>query len=296
MRSAISITLWSFCLWLAIDGLPFLRTFLAISIIYLLGVVRAERETREGIDTAWRLIERTLSMAMGIGIFLVMRYVAAVVVGIYPIDTYEALNSGGILKGILPGRGVPIPVAFEVLFAMVGGQVTYLWARAKNPHKMPVRIVIVVALLFVGLQKTVPNYTATLPTWQAVGTNLVQHGWLGASAKGARVLLFGQPTPKAQKTTATSSVAPATQVAEERLVLVYEGITPCSTWIGYRAQIWGSGPDFLVRFPGVTNPVLYSRGHYTAPDGVTFGETVFTAADPAKPVNIQVLRKITVRK
>lgn len=105
-----------------------------------------------------------------------------------------------------------------------------------------------------------------------------------AKAEAAKVVA----AQKATNTPTASSV--------EALVLAFEGVTPCSTQIAYRAQIWGDGPDFWVQFPGVKDPVLYGRGKFTAPSGVETGETFFKAVDPAKPVVIQVYKKVTVQK
>ncbi len=109
------------------------------------------------------------------------------------------------------------------------------------------------------------------------------------SAKGAKEKKTAKEKATVEYAVAHPSTAPTTPV--EALVLMYEGITPCSTKIDYRAQIWGDGPDFWVQFPGFKNPILYTRGKFMAPDEVEIGETFFKAADPARPVVVRVYKK-----
>ena len=103
---------------------------------------------------------------------------------------------------------------------------------------------------------------------------------------------------RSRTTTTTAPVAAAAPAAQQQmidaLVLMAECAPPCSVDIQWRAQIWGDGPDFWVRFPGVKDPVRYSRGKFTAPDGVEFGKTSFEAADPARPVVVRVYKIISV--
>ena len=124
-----------------------------------------------------------------------------------------------------------------------------------------------------GVKKTI---------WAAIPKDrLIPRAW-GA----AREILFGAPAPAEPEKKSAAEATPAAETGA--LVLRHECNVPCSTVIDYRAQIWGDGEDFLVRFPGVADPVLFSRGKYTAPDGVQFGEVSFELADPAQPVTVRV--------
>ena len=95
--------------------------------------------------TAWGWVRAAGNVAMGVIIFLTLRFLAAGVLGLYPIDTYGAMNDAGGLYGILPGHDVSKSDHVEIVFAMVAGQITVMWV--KGTHKLPVRVVIVTSLL-----------------------------------------------------------------------------------------------------------------------------------------------------
>ena len=92
--------------------------------------------------------------------------------------------------------------------------------------------------------------------------------------------------------------ATSTEVVEA-LVLRYQGITPCSTMINYRAKVrWGERRPMRIKFSGVDTPVDFpGEGAFKAPAGVTFGTNFFTSLDPTNlHFKVQVYEKITVRK
>ncbi len=106
--------------------------------------------------------------------------------------------------------------------------------------------------------------------------------------EGAQKKAQQEVSPPSAQQQAISTQTTQTEV----LQLMKECVTPCSTYINYKAQIWGDGPDFWVTFCGVKNPVLYSHGKFMAPDGVKVGETFFKATNPKQPVTIRIYRKI----
>lgn len=272
--------------WLLKEGfeIPFFNTFVAIATIYVMNVVMTEMKT--GVQTSWAWIKNAGKVAMGIIIFLALRFIIGWVIDLHPPETYRTvMDSPGRLKGILFGQNTPQAtmrvVMFEILFAFVAGGLTVAWAQGKK--RGLVGGIFAVSLLIVSMQIALPTYAKTWPSREMVSTNLVEHGVWGVTKGGIGGLLFGRDTK--------SSPLPSTATSTTLLVLRYEGVTPCSTRIDYRAQIWGDGPDFLVQFPGIENPILFGRGKFTAPDGVKVGETFFKAADPTQPVTIRVYER-----
>src|SRR3989344_2815099 len=81
---------------------PFLTPFIALGIIFLTQVVFTEM--RIGVDKTWAGMKLAGNMVMGVVIFLALRFLAAGVLGLYPIDTYGVINNSGGLQEILPGR------------------------------------------------------------------------------------------------------------------------------------------------------------------------------------------------
>ncbi len=101
---------------------------------------------------------------------------------------------------------------------------------------------------------------------------------------------------KAEETNLTNSVSPATMTTEA-LVLTYEGYTPCSVNIDYRAKIQRYGRPLTVKYPGIVQPITYSGESDTnAPPGVWSGEFFFTSPDHDHPhILVRVYKKIQVQ-
>lgn len=251
--------------------IPFLTTFITLGVIYAMNILFTEM--RVGVMTAWQWTKNAGSMAMGVVIFLALRFLAAKIIGLYPIDSYGEIDYAEGFYGILPAHDVSNVILWEVMFAFVGGGMSVAWANGKN--RGTIGMIFGVSLIILTFQIALPKYVATWPNRDDVSNNLASNGVVGASARGVWTFLFGGTT--------------STQ--EGALVLRYECATPCKADIRWPAQIWGDGPDFWVQFPGVRKPVLYSRGKFEAPAGVEMGETSFRAADPKKPVIVRVYER-----
>ena len=222
--------------------------------------------------TAWGWVRAAGNVAMGVIIFLTLRFLAAGVLGLYPIDTYGAINDAGGLYGILPGHDVSKVIMWEVVFAMVAEHIMVMWV--KGTHKLPVRVVIVTSLLVLGLQIAVPDYTNTWASRSDVSTTLEHNGVVGAAAKGTWVFLFGKPTPKP---TATPLSAPAPTHASRPPIVT--ATTPASIRADYHFRIEADGPIW-VQYPG-EKPVLFTpgKGFQQLPQPREPGEKVFTASN-----------------
>ena len=108
-----------------------------------------------------------------------------------------------------------------------------------------------------------------------------------------------QEAKKAAARAATNSAPPATVATVEALVLMYEGYTPCSTKIDYRARIcWGERRPLQIKFPGIDKPIEFpGEGAFKAPSNVTSeAETEFVSADTNNlHFKVQVYKKIRIQ-
>lgn len=259
----------------AVFDFPFFKIFCGLMLIYVTHVLLAEKEMKTAAETLWGWIKTLGQVFQGMVIFLILRIFVGSLLGLPPIGSYRALAQGGV-SGVISGYNTPVVLLFELAFAVVAGGLTSDYVKGKG--KMLVNAVFVISLVVFFFQLRLPKYSATFPSWEEIDEKLATNGGVALLSKAQ-----GTPTaPEAAKPVKT----------EEVLVLRFEGITPCQTRINFPAQIWGDGPDFWAQFPGVKDPVLYSRGKFTAPDGVTSdADTAFTAKTPEQPAVIRVYER-----
>lgn len=260
-------------------GVPLLSTFIALGIIFITHIVMTEMGT--GATTAWGWVKSMGNVAMGVVIFLALRFLAAKAMGLYPIETYGVINDSGGLQWILPGRDISSWILWEICFAMVAGQVTAMWVR--GTHKLPVRMVIVGSLAILTLRIAYPRYIDSWATREEVSTTLIDHGVVGASAKGVWVLMFGRPTPSAPTPAGRPvSYAPATPIAE------CSANPTCSLHVGWDTKIKTGDRPVLVKFHGKTEwiPLSGRRDDKFTLDQFSPGEAQFVSPD-STPVQVQ---------
>ena len=254
-----------------------------IHYVYVMGVVKAQMAVvGTGVGAVWRWIKNSRNVLAGVAVFLVLRFLAGKVLGLYPIDTYGAIDSSKDPYGILLGKNTPEIILWEITFAMVAGQLTKMWVTGTN--KTPVRVIIVIALFILTwrwiLPLALPELYSTLPSGSDVDKGL---------AKKSKSF-FSPPPPS----TNTPPATVATAKPVETLVLMYEGITPCSIDIQYRAKIRTDGDPLLIKFTGVAEWFPHpGKGAVDGPKGVQAGETKFVSADTNRPnVKVWVYKKI----
>jgi len=178
-------------------GIPVITTFIALLIIYVTHLVMTEMKS--GMTTTWGWMKSLGNVAMGLVVFLAIRFLAAKALGLYPIETYGAIDAAGGLRWILPGHDISTVILWEICFAMVAGQITVMWA--KGTHRMPVATIIVMSLVILTLRIAYPKYVDSWATRDEVSNTLIDHGVVGSSARGLYIFLFGRPTPPAPEPT-----------------------------------------------------------------------------------------------
>ena len=261
-------------------SVPFMTTFLAIGVIYLMHVVAAELGT--GVTTAWRGARLAGNMAIAIVIFLALRFIAGDVVGLYPIDTYGVINNSGGLYGILPSRDISKVILWEVLFAFVAGCMAVSWARGTN--RGIVGTIFAISLAILTLQIAFPTYTSTFPSRRSVDQKLATRGFWG-------VVWDARPWyPTSSSTTAPITPTPTLQAPvndEPVLVPRYECDTdmPCSTTISWPFRISKSGGKSLTVTVNDGPPVTYGPGNFSPPE--VFGKYEFSTPKD-QPVHVWV--------
>ena len=215
-------------------AIPFLTTFITLGIIYVMHVVLTEMGP--GAETAWAWTKLAGNVGIGIVIFIALRFIGAQVVGLYPIDTYRALDSGG-LYGILPAHDVSKAVAFEILFAFVAGGLSVAWVKGKRGV---VGAIFGISLAIVVLQAATPKYAATWPNRDQVSTNLINHGLVGAPLKGVWVAAFGTPEVKTNRASTNPATTPVhTPVWSEKTLKIPPGGFSVTLYRGWRVHPLG---------------------------------------------------------
>jgi hypothetical protein len=270
----------------AVLPISFTTMFISILVIYSIHVVWGQIGSQ--ITTVWGWIKSTRHAAAGVVIFLALRYIIAQVIGLYPIDTYHSLDSGGILKGILPGRDVPKTIMFESLFALVAGGITVAWAQ-EGKYRWFINGVLGFSLLVVILQITCPKYVAKWPNWDRISANLDENGFGGTMMKGTKYIIAGRPAPK--PTPAQTAAAITTKAT----VLRFDGFTPCKPPIDFVFELDTQGDPISLKFPSVPAPLEYcGKGTINAPTNRTSGAVFITSLDPAKQARVRIWEVVTV--
>jgi hypothetical protein len=276
-------------------GVPFLSTFLAVGIIYLMHVLMTELGT--GFNNAVSWVRRAGNIALGVAIFLALRFLAAKVLGLYPVDTYTTLDDSGGLYWVLGGKNISSWILWEVMFAFVAGKLVVLWARGQDKW---VGAIFVTSLIILSVQIAWPEVINALPKRKSVATAIVEevsaHGIVGGGARGAWVVAFGPGKAKPTATT-TPSVSPSgTEITDH-----IEGVTPVEielfqtygyTWV-WKAEIKdGKEEPLRTKFP--TGEVIdYGDGNcHPGPPAPGVGRFSYTFTDPRDEANGHVKFRI----
>ena len=262
-------------------GVPILTTFITVGIIYLTHVLWIELGT--GIRTAWSGTRLVANLALGVVVFLALRYLFGGLIGLYPIDTFETINGSGGLYGILPSRDIPRAVMVEVLFAFVAGGLVVAWAQDRA--KRVVNMIFVGSLAILSLQIALPKYTDTFPSRDEVSTTLVNKGVVGATFKGVGALMFGKSGEQAgdNPSTPAQTVIQTVYVGKTdksfRNADYARGCIPLTLKDDFKPLFFGRG-SFVIEAPWGTDTVRRG-GHWKPKAGRIGGQFKFCHPDPA---------------
>ncbi len=236
-----------------------------------------------GVKNSWTAAKIAIRTAIGMVIFITLRFLAAKLLGIYPADTFDTIDNSGGFSWILVGHDISTYVLWEMTFALVAGQVVIDWIDRTN--KKVAKAFIVIGFLILSLVIGIPKYANSWPDRDTVGSTLVEKGVLGALWSGGRVFLVGKPAPAPPPPPrpAESYSAPAT------LGQFPDRVTPCEIYVGKELRdLYTDGDPVYVLPPNEprSNAVLYSgHGHLVLklPNGKGIGKWGFWSANTAKP-------------
>ncbi len=160
------------------------------------------------------LLRKWLGVAIGcivgVSIFLILRYIAAKYLGIYPIQTVSAIRQAHGLKGIAGGTNVPSPVLFEVLFAIVFGGLAIAWVKG---HRFLVSAIFLLALIVVTLEVSFKEYHDTFMNRDETAHELATKGVVG-TIKGTVPKELLSDNTSAPATTNAATAASTTTVVK----------------------------------------------------------------------------------
>src|SRR6185369_13259593 len=271
---------------------PFFTTFLTLSIIYVLHVVRAEMG--KGVDTLGKWAVNAGKVVMGVVIFLALRFLAAKATGLYPIGTYGEIDDAGGLFGILPSKNISNIILWEIVFAFVAGQITVMWV--KKTHKTPVRAVIVASLVILTIQLTFPT-TKVWPSKDEAAKNIEEVGTVGATLKAGWKFAFGKIGQSKPASTNSPASLPTTATLTKATVLRFDGFTPCEPPIQFAFELDTQGDPISLKFPGVDRTLEYSgKGTINAPTNRLSGPVNITSLDPQKQARVRIWEVVTIRQ
>ena len=148
------------------------------------------------------------------------------------------------------------------------------------------------------MSTTTPTPTPTSGNNNAGASAMVQSApvwiWalLGAVIIGGIILLRSCGGDKTSSTQPTNSL-PATV---EALVLTYEGITPCSSFVGWSYKVRTDGHPLRIKYKGCEWVERPSEGNFEAPKTFEPGDALFASPDLLHPnVRVQVYKKIQIQ-
>ncbi|KKQ20800.1 MAG: hypothetical protein US33_C0012G0013 [Parcubacteria group bacterium GW2011_GWC1_36_9] len=96
----------------------------------------------------------------------------------------------------------------------------------------------------------------------------------------------------------TSSTQPTNSLPAtvEALVLTYEGITPCSSFVGWSYKVRTDGHPLRIKYKGCEWVERPSEGNFEAPKTFEPGDALFASPDLLHPnVRVQVYKKIQIQ-
>lgn len=148
----------AFLVALALKGLlgaPIALTFGVLALLVVVQIVQARFGSE--LDQAKRWGRLALSVVIGFGIFLGLRILAGAFVGVPLRDSYEAWGSIGGLSGLLQAKTVPLMLRFELLFLLVAGALSVLFARGHAAARRLVWAVFVGMFAVTAIQLVAPR-------------------------------------------------------------------------------------------------------------------------------------------
>jgi hypothetical protein len=145
-------------------------------ILFLFALQYFQAKLTGGIATALKLGRIALNTALGLAIFLALRFLAAKSLGIYPAVTDEVLHNSGGLYLILFGKDISNWILWEMSFMFVAGGLTIAFVRGKGMARWIVGTIFVVSLIALTIQVSFPKYSVTYPSKADLDTELARNG------------------------------------------------------------------------------------------------------------------------
>jgi hypothetical protein len=290
-RSIVSCVLVA-ALSKAVFDLPFFKVFFALLLIYATQVLLAEKEMKDGVEKIWTWLSEKLPMALkGFALFLVLRIIVGAVLGLPPIESYQAWKSGGA-RGLLTGLNTSEVLLFEVLFACVAGGLTSAYVH--KSARVIINVTLIVALAVVMFRRGLPGYTASLPNQEEVEVTMKRHGSIGGSLVHVWGVAFGFPPTN---TPPTRQQQQAPEVVVKKVVQLPDQVTPCTIDITEIRDIYTDGEPVWILPPEwpESRAIYYSgKGHLVIQGGdIHAGEWKFWSATAKN--NAVLIRVIAVR-
>lgn len=117
------------------------------------------------------------------------------------------------------------------------------------------------------------------------------------SSSNAKYIKQQNEKQAAENYAATHAPAPqqTSQVPTEALVLMYEGWTPCTTFVGWSCKVRTDGDAIRIKYKGCDWFNQPAKGDVPAPKGFQPGEAQIVSSDKNNPhVKVWVYKIITV--
>ena len=181
MRNVNIFTIISGCL-IALVTAVIIRVLLPIPIItgfallsFLLAIQIVEARFGSGLKVAKDWITASARTGMGVIIFLALRFLVGQLLGLYPTDQYGEWGKTGI-HGLFWGHDASRTMIWEVLFAFIGGGISFAWSRGNPKAQKFVGLVFFLSFMIVTAQVALPNWAAKWPTIRDADMSLASDG------------------------------------------------------------------------------------------------------------------------
>jgi hypothetical protein len=270
--------------------IPIKATVVAIATIFLAEILQDLMP--DHFATAKRWLKIGLGVITGVVLFIILRFLAAKFLGIYPSDTYAALNSHGGLEGIAKGHDVPSAVVFEVLFAFIFGCLAFAWVKG---HRTAVIVIFCIAMVPVTVELALKEYYDTFMSREETAHALATKGVVGTAKQTVPKEFL--PTPPATTVTSSSETTALSHTPVrcggnwdvrplDLLPREVRQVDLCWGWDAWAVH----GKVTLVTKSGKRQPLSGDSDHtFKLPELQTGGVATFEAGD--KPARVMIKNK-----
>ena len=254
---------------------PFWTTFWVVLTLYLGGA--AWKALKEGFDeTSREGIKKVGALVVSVVMFIILQYSFSFI--------ERALRQGG-------NTDQQLWFLWMSIVTLISGGLGFAWFKGKYGI---VIAALGVAVTLSTLQLGFPKYTATWANRDEISNTLETNGVLGASGKATWVFLFGKPAPESPRV--VSRIAQPEMV--EALVPVFEGYTPCSSFVGWEYVVRSDGYPLRIKYQRSDWIEISGKGEENeAPKTFQPGEAQFVSPDPLNlKVPVHIYKKVIVPK